>query len=148
MGIFPMFYLPVGTVSQNNGIEIFLKYFYILSICIRHSSCPVQNTPKKKFYPDPQFKALSFGHCRNRQPRLTKQSTEWLNTSSIQVLLVFNDHPLLIIQASGITEEKIFQALHKQPSFSTGGLLWCQQSFENAGLTRRVISKVVLGKFG
>ena len=38
--------------------------------------------------------------------------------------MVFNDHPLLIIQASGITEEKIFQALHKWPSFSTGGLLW------------------------
>ena len=54
----------------------------------------------------------------------TKQSTGWLNASSIQVSLVFNDHPLLIIQASGITEEKFISALHKQPSFSTGGLLW------------------------
>ena len=53
----------------------------------------------------------------------TKQSTGWLNTSSIRVLLVFNDSPLLIIQASGITEEKIFSALYKRPSFRTGGPL-------------------------
>ena len=64
------------------------------------------------------------GNVRRKKTAWTKQSTGWLNTSSIQVLLVFNDHPLLIIQASGIMEEKFFSALHKRPSFSTGGLLW------------------------
>ena len=63
-----------------------------------------------------------------KQTAWTKQSTGWLNTSSIRVLLVFNDSPLLIIQASGITEEKFFSALHKRPSFSTGGPLWAAHS--------------------
>ena len=70
-----------------------------------------------------------------KQTAWTKPSTGWLNTSSIQVLLVFNDHPLLIIQASGITKEKFFSAVHKRPSFCTGGLLWFNLFWQNSILS-------------